>query len=127
MSLPTSQFSLEIPMRCSPSLLFEYLTTPNGLQEWFADKVAQDGEQFTFTWNGSDDEALRIESVEDELVRYKWDYAAEGEFFEFKIEQSPITNETILRITDFADSTDMEGQKQLWEAQIAELKHRIGS
>ena len=50
-----------------------------------------------------------------------------SEFFEFRIEQSSITNETLLRITDFADKSELKDQEQLWTNQVNNLKHRIGS
>lgn len=120
-------FTVEIPMRCSPNILFEFLATPSGLQEWFADKVDNNGEQFSFTWEGVTDEAELVEKVENEKVKFRWDYYDDGEFFEFKISQSPVTNETILSISDFADSDEVEDQKMLWESQINDLKYRIGS
>lgn len=120
-------YTLEYPIRCSPSILFEFLSTPVGLQEWFADKVDQRDNTFYFSWNGAPDEAELVESVENEYVVYRWDYYSDDEFFEFRIEQSPITNETILKITDFADKADLKDQERLWNSQIADLKHRIGS
>ena len=60
-------------------------------------------------------------------VKYRWDYYNPDEFFEFRIEQSPITNETILKITDFADKFDIKDQERLWNTQVSDLKHRIGS
>jgi hypothetical protein len=98
-----------------------------GLQEWFADKVDQRDETFFFSWNGSTDTAEMLEHVENEFIRYRWDYSSPDEFFEFGIEQSPITNETILKITDFADKNEIKDQEQLWNTQVSDLKHRIGS
>lgn len=120
-------FSLEFPIRCSPHILFEFLITPVGLSEWFADKVDQRDTTYYFTWNGATDTAYMIESVENEYVRYRWDYYDEDEFFEFRIEQSQVTNETILTITDFADKYDIDGQEELWASQVQNLKHRLGS
>lgn len=120
-------FNVEIPMRCSPSILFEFLNTANGLQEWFAEKVDNDGNNFSFSWDGSTDHAERVSTVENESVRFRWDYYGEEEYFEFKISQSPVTNETILLITDFADDMDVKDQQRLWETQVNDLKHRIGS
>lgn len=122
-----TKFSLEFPIRCSPAILYEFLSTPNGLQEWFADKVDQREDTYYFTWNGATDEAERVAFTENELVRYRWDYYAADEYFEFKIDQSIVTNETILTITDFADKSDVKDQQQLWDAQVNDLKHRIGS
>ena len=120
-------FTLEYPVRCSPAILYEFLATPNGLQEWFAEKVDQREDTFYFTWNGATDEAERVEASENDRVRYRWDYYDQDEYFEFKIDQSTVTNETILLITDFADKSDMKDQQQLWDTQVQELKHRIGS
>ena|SRR5690606_32994301 len=120
-------YSLEFPVRCSPTILYEFLSTPVGLQEWFADKVDQRDHNFFFTWNGATDTAELVEAFENEYVRYRWDYYNEDEFFEFRIEQSPVTNETILRITDFAEKGDIRDQERLWHSQVSDLKHRIGS
>ncbi len=120
-------YSVEFPIRCSPNILYEFLSTPVGLQEWFADKVDQRDSVYYFTWNGSTDTAQLLEHVENEFIRYRWDHYASDEFFEFSIEQSPVTNETILRITDFADKGDIKDQERLWSSQVHDLKHRIGA
>lgn len=121
------KFTLEYPIRCSPAILYEFLSTANGLQEWFADKVDSKDTTFYFTWNGATDEAEQLESEENEFVRYRWDYYGPDEYFEFRITRSHVTNETILQIIDFADKFDINDQKQLWDTQVVDLKHRIGS
>lgn len=120
-------FSVEVPVRCSPAILYEFLATPTGLQEWFADKVDQRDDSFYFTWNNATDEADRVASEDNVFVRYRWDYYDDEEYFEFRITQSPVTNETILQVIDFADKADVKDQQQLWNTQINDLKHRIGS
>jgi len=120
-------YTLEFPVRCSPAILYEFLSTPVGLQEWFADKVDQREQTFYFSWNGSTDTAEVMEELENEFIRYRWDHYADNEFFEFSIEQSSITNETILKITDFADKGEIKDQERLWNTQVSDLKHRIGS
>ena len=50
-------FSLEFNFHCSPQLLFQYLSTPSGLSEWFADDVNSRGEDFTFIWEDSEEYA----------------------------------------------------------------------
>ena len=41
---------MEFPIHASPSLLFQYISTPSGMQEWYADNVTSRGEFFTFIW-----------------------------------------------------------------------------
>lgn len=122
-----TKYNLEFSIRCSPNILFEFLSTPSGLGEWFADKVQQKENTFFFSWKESVEKAEMIAAEENEYVVYKWDWMDEDEFFEFRIEKSPVTNETILTITDFADKKEIPDQERLWEAQIHDLKHRVGS
>ena len=41
-------FSIEFDFHASPQLLYQYLSTPSGLSEWFADNVNSRGENFEF-------------------------------------------------------------------------------
>ena len=117
---------MEYPVRCSPNILYEFLATPSGLQEWFADKVDERDGIFSFSWNGSDDTAELVESEEDKFIRFHWSHAPKEEFFEFSIEKSEITNQTILVIKDFADKKEIKDQSMLWDYQVKDLFHRIG-
>lgn len=120
-------YTLEYPIRCSPAILYEFLASPVGLQEWFADRVDQRDKNYYFTWNGSTDTAEVLEEFENNYIRLRWDYMDDEEFFEFRVEQSPVTNETILRITDFADKGEIKDQEQLWSSQVSRLKQHIGA
>lgn len=120
-------FTLEFPVRCSPSILYEFLSTPAGLQEWFADKVDERDNIFSFSWNGTTEKAEMVESEEYKFVRFHWLNAPTDEYFEFKIEKSEVTNQTILIIKDFADKKDMKDQSQLWDYQVKDLFHRLGN
>lgn len=122
-----AKYTIEYPIRCSPSILYPFLSTPSGLGEWFADKVKQKENSYVFEWAGSKELAEMIAAEENEYVVFKWDWMKNDEYFEFRIEKSPVTNETILTITDFADKKEIGNQELLWDAQIHDLKHRIGS
>lgn len=120
-------YTLEYPVRCSPTILYEFLSTASGLQEWFADKVDERDGVFSFSWNGSDDTAEVLEKEEEKYIRFHWSHAPNGEFFEFRIEKSEITNQTILVIKDFADKKEIKDQSMLWDYQVKDLFHRLGS
>lgn len=122
-----TQYAIEFPVRCSPSILYEFLSTPAGLQEWFADKVDQRDNIFSFSWNGSEEKADLVDKLQDEFIRFHWKTAPADEFFEFRIQKSEVTNETILTVSDFADKKEVMDQKQLWDYQLKDLFHRIGS
>jgi uncharacterized protein YndB with AHSA1/START domain len=120
-------FTLEFPVRCSPSILYVFLSTPTGLSEWFADKVDERDGIFYFGWDGSVEQAEVIESETDKFIRYHWLSAPDGEYFEMRIDKSEITNQTILVIKDFAEKKDIKDQTLLWDHQIKDLFHRLGN
>lgn len=122
-----SPYTLEYPVRCSPTILYEFLSTPTGLQEWFAEKVDERDGVFSFSWDNSVEKAELIEKEEDKFVRFRWLNAPKDEFFEFRIDKSEVTNQTILAVKDFADKKDIKDQSNLWEHQIKDLFHRIGN
>lgn len=121
------QYTLEYPVRCSPTILYEFLSTPAGLQEWFADKVDEREGTFSFSWNGSVEKAQVLETELDKFIRFHWLTAPTDEYFEFRIEKSEVTNQTILVIRDFAEKKEVKDQSQLWEYQVKDLFHRLGN
>jgi uncharacterized protein YndB with AHSA1/START domain len=127
MKMSKQLYTLEYPVRCSPSILYEFLSTPAGLQEWFADKVDERDNVFFFSWNGSSQKAEVLESQEEKYIRFHWLDAPKEEYFEFSIEKSEITNQTILVVKDFAEKKEMKDQSMLWDYQVKDLFHRIGS
>ncbi len=121
-------FTLEFPVRCSPGILFEFLATPAGLQEWFADKVDEWENVYSFSWNGgSPDKADLVDQEQDKFIRFHWHHSDKNEYFEFRIEKTEISNQTILLIKDFAEKSEIKDQSQLWEYQVKELFHRLGA
>jgi len=54
-------------------------------------------------------------------------HAGKDEFFEFRIEKTEISNQTILIVKDFAEKGDIKDQTQLWDYQVKELFHRLGN
>jgi hypothetical protein len=82
---------------------------------------------FTFGWNGTEEKADLIEMEEAKSIRFHWTLSPKEEYFEFSIEKSEVTNQTILIIKDFAEKKDIKDQSQLWEYQVKDLFHRIGN
>lgn len=121
------KFTLEYPVRCSPTILYEFLATSNGLQEWFADKVDDKDNVWLFTWNGTTEKASVVEQEQDKFVKFRWSHTGPDEYFEFRIEKTEVSNQTILVITDFAEKADIKDQSQLWDYQVKDLFHRLGN
>ncbi len=124
------KFELEFPVKASPAMLFPYLSTPSGLSEWFSDDVNSRGDKFTFIWDGDERDAFRIGKKKDQFIRFRWDEdEQEGNkyFFEFRIEVDELTNDTSIIIVDHSEEDEVEEDKLLWDSQIHQLLHTIGS
>jgi hypothetical protein len=122
------KFQIEFSIKSTEKLLFNRLSTAGGLHEWFAGNVKVNGKIFTFEWDGTEQEAEMIHKKDLKFVRFHWlDDEDEKSYFEFKINMDELTGELALIVTDFAESDEVEDAKELWETQIAELKHVLGS
>lgn len=123
------KYEMEFPIQASPSLLYQYISTPSGLSEWYADNVNSRGELFTFIWEGSEEKAKLISKKSDERVKFRWlEEEDTPYFFEIRIQVDDITKDVSIMITDFAEDDDeIEEGKMLWENMISELKQVLGS
>ena len=121
------KYEIEFVIQSSPQLLFQYIATPSGLSEWFADNVNSRGELFTFIWDESEEQAKLLKRKSDEFVKFKWNYTEDDSFFEMRIIVDDITSDVSLFITDFAEEDEVEESKMLWENQISSLKQVLGS
>lgn len=121
------KFEIEFVIQSSPQMLYQYLATPSGLSEWFADNVNSRGEMFTFIWDGAEEEAKLLKRKTDEFVRFTWEEADDNSYFEMKIIVDEITKDVSLFITDFAEDDEVEESKMLWTNQVSDLKQVLGS
>ena len=124
------RYEIEFPINSSPQLLYQYISTPSGLSEWFADNVNSRGEFFTFIWNDSQEKARLASKKSGEKVKFKWvdENNKDTEyFFELNILVDELTKDVSLMVVDFASKEEVEEATQLWQNQISDLKHVIGS
>lgn len=123
------KYEMEFPIQASPSLLYQYISTPSGLSEWYADNVNSRGELFTFIWDGSEEKAKLLSKKNGERVKFRWMEDEDSSYyFEIRIQVDDITKDVSIMITDFAEDEDeiSEG-KMLWENMISDLKSILGS
>lgn len=122
------KFEIEFPIQASPQLLYNYISTPSGLSEWFADNVNSRGELFTFIWDDSEEQAKLITKKSTERIKFKWlDTDDDSSYFELRIQVDGITKDVSLIVTDFSDDDEVDEAKMLWENQISSLKQVLGS
>ena len=123
-----TKFELEFPIQASPQLLFQYISTPSGLSEWFADNVNSRGELFTFIWDDSEEDAKLLSKKNGERIKFKWvDDDDDQSYFEIRIQVDGITKDVSLMVTYFSENDEVEETKMLWDNQISDLKKVLGS
>ena len=117
------KYELEFPIHASPSLIYQYISTPSGLSEWFADNVNSRGELFKFIWDGAEEQAKLLTKKSGERVKFRWlDDEDDPYYFEIRIQVDEITKDVSLMITDYAEEDEVEEAKMLWTNQISDLK-----
>ncbi|MCE5348043.1 MAG: SRPBCC domain-containing protein [Bacteroidales bacterium] len=123
------KFELEYTLNCSPKVLFSRLSTPDGLGEWFAERVDVDGDLFSFYWNNSESKARLSALKENKLVRFEWVGMEDEEsnYFEFRINVEELSGSLALIITDFSEPEEKEDAIYLWDSQITDLKRLLGT
>lgn len=122
------KFNIEYPLKnASINVLWNSISTPLGLSEWFADGVTVNDTEYTFTWDQNYQSAFYLDSKQPEYVRFRWE-EDEGTdyFFEMKIERLQVTGELTLVVTDFAATDDKEDLILLWDKAIEVLKRKTG-
>lgn len=124
------KFELEYLMRSSNKILFNSLSTPDGLQDWFADEVNVKDDIYSFTWDGEEEKAKLLSKRPGESIKFQWENEEMEEpdsYFEFSIKTDALTKEVALVITDFADENQIKDSTFLWDNHISALKKKLGA
>lgn len=124
------KIEMEFVVHASPQLLYQYISTPSGLSEWFADNVNSRGEFFTFIWDGSEEKAKLLSKKSGERIRFRWmvdEEEGDDYYFEIRIQVDEITKDVSIIVTDHVEEDEVEEAKMLWDNQISDLKQVLGS
>ena len=113
--------------KASKTNLWNYISTPSGLSEWFADDVTTTENIFTFIWNNYSNEAEIVAVNPENFIRFRWiEDETEETYFEFRLHKIELTGGITLEIVDFADPGEKEEAITLWENEIKILKRILG-
>jgi hypothetical protein len=123
-----TKFKIEYQLRmASLNVLWNSISNPLGLAEWFADGVTVKENEYTFTWEKNDQTAYLIHLKPNDNVRFQWDEDLNTDYyFELKIKVLEVTGELALIITDFAEPGEKDDLILLWNKQIEVLRRKSG-
>lgn len=121
------KYTQEFPFRASPKVLYNYISTPGGLQQWFAESVTLNSDnKFVFNWDENDHVAELTSSRLNKSSRFDFIGEDAGNYLEFKFVTSELDNSTYLKVTDNSDNDDPDDLDTMWSELIANLKEIVG-
>lgn len=121
------KYKLEFDMKSTPvAILWDYISTENGLKQWFADNVKIKDKEYSFIWKGYSQEAKVVGMRKGLAIKLQWLDSPSRTYFEMRILTSEMTDNTVLQITDFSEDDEMDESQDLWRSQIDTLRRVIG-
>ena len=116
----------------SAAIIWNVMSTPEGMALWLADSVTQDGNSLTFTWGSPYDHhekrtATILQKKKNQCIRFAWDDEQDmGTFVEIMIDKSTLTGEYMMHITDFTAPDDREWLFDTWAHNFRRLRRSSG-
>lgn len=128
MTATKKKFEIEYFMRSSNKVLFNSISTADGLSEWFADEVNVKDDIYSFVWDGAEEKAKLLNKKPFESIKFQWENEEDDDsYFEFNIKTDPLTKDVALIITDFAEENEIKESTFLWDNHINALKKKLGA
>ncbi len=112
----------------SGAILWNAISTPMGLEQWFADRVTLKDHIFTFQWGKTEIRSAEvINSRLGSFIRLRWcDETDSKYYFELRISSNELTNDYMFEIIDFAEPGEEEDLRELWDSQFETLRRNCG-
>ncbi len=117
---------MEFEIKASPAMLFNYISSPSGLSQWFCNDVDIYNNFYKFKWDGDESIAELLKKVVNKSIKFKWKDLSDEEYFEFEILQDELTDDVALVVTDHVEAIDEKNSILLWENQVHDLKTLLG-
>lgn len=108
--------------------VWSIISTPSGLETWFADKVTIKDKIFTFQWGKTETRQAEMTNCRTHsFVRFRWlDEEERKAYFELRLSYNELTDDLMLSVTDWAEEDEIEDMTDLWDSEIEKLKRVSG-
>ncbi len=127
-----NKFVSDYQINASKKIVFNYLSTASGLEEWFADDVRiNEDKTFIFNFDNEDHYARQASLRNNAHVKFEFfdpknPDESDNAYIEFKLEENELTQTLFLKVIDYSDGYDDEELVPIWEGLIGKLKEIIG-
>ena len=110
------------------SIVWSIISTPSGLETWFADKVTTKEKTYTFHWGKTEKRVAELIQCRTEShIRFHWtDDEERKSYFELRLVYNELTEDLMLEVTDWAEPGEAEEVKDLWDSDIEKMKRVSG-
>lgn len=128
-AMKREKIHLEYPLSAtSKNILWAAISTPTGLEDWFADKVVSNEKSVVFYWGKTEEREAEIVAIRAfSFIRFHWlDDENERDYFELKMNYNELTGDFVLEITDFTEPDEIDDMEDLWNSQVAKLRRTCG-
>ena len=127
-----NKFVADYQINASKKIVFHYLSTASGLEEWFADEVKiNEDKNYIFNFDNEDHYARLASQRSNSHVKFEFydpknPDESDHSFIEFKLEENELTQTLFLKVIDYSDGYDDDELVAIWEGLIGRLKDIIG-
>lgn len=127
-----NKFIADYQINASKKIVFHYLSTASGLEEWFADEVRIDEDKNYIFHFDNEDHYAKL-SVLRSNAHVKFDFfdpknpeLSDNSFIEFKLEENELTQSLFLKVIDYSNEYQEDELFAIWDSMIGKLKEIIG-
>ncbi len=127
------KYIAEYEINANVKMIYPYLSTANGLAEWFAEEVrVLKDKALDIIWDGVSHPAKLASARTNSHVKYVFSplNAADEEdpsYLEFKLVHSEMTDTAFLKVIDYSEMDNEKDLKELWENLIHSLRELLGA
>lgn len=127
-----NKFVADYQINASRKILFHYISTASGLEEWFADEVKINEDKVYIFDFDNEEHYARVASIRNNS-HVKFEFfdpnnpdEEDHSYIEFKLEENELTQTIFLKVIDYSDGYDDDELEAIWDGLIGKLKEIIG-
>lgn len=112
----------------SGNIVWSIISSPSGLETWFADKVTAKDKIFNFRWGKTETRQAEVTNFRTNcFIRFHWlDDEDPKSYFELRMVYNELTSDYMLEVIDWAEPDEKEDMEELWQSEIEKLKRVSG-
>jgi len=111
----------------SINVLWNMISTPHGLSEWFSKSVRVSDEKYVFVWGNHEETAHLLAIKPLEYICFRWERDENTDcYFELRILKHELAGDLSLLVTELVDPEDKEDEIRLWDKLIVDLRRKLG-